>query len=65
MDLGTMAMKGYSTFPKIPALLEPHYQIVSCHIQETRWGSLTTLLRSNWFILRSQATGPVAWKIVL
>ena len=27
-DLGTMLMKGYSTFPIAPALLEPHYQIV-------------------------------------
>ena len=28
VDLGAMAMKGYSTFPKTPALLEPHHQIV-------------------------------------
>ena len=27
-DLGAMAMKGYSAFPKDPALLEPHHQIV-------------------------------------
>ena len=27
-DLGAMAMKGYSAFPKAPALLEPHHQIV-------------------------------------
>ena len=33
-----MAMKGYSAFPKAPALLEPHYKIVFCHIHETRWG---------------------------
>ena len=26
--LGAMAMKGYSAFPKAPALLEPHHQIV-------------------------------------
>ena len=32
VDLGTMAMKGYSAFPKAPALLEPHHQIVLCHI---------------------------------
>ena len=25
-------MKGYSAFPKAPALLEPHHQIVYCHI---------------------------------
>ena len=33
-----MAMKEYSTFPKAPALLEPHHQIVKCHIQKTRGG---------------------------
>ena len=27
VDLGAMAMKGYSAFPKAPALLEPHHQI--------------------------------------
>ena len=37
VDLGAMAMKGYSAFPKVPALLEPHQQIVYCHIQDTRW----------------------------
>ena len=31
-------MKGYFAFPKAPALLEPHHQIVYCHIQDTRWG---------------------------
>ena len=29
VDLRAMAMKGYSAFPKAPALLEPHHQIVS------------------------------------
>ena len=28
VDLGAMAMKEYSAFPKAPALLEPHHQIV-------------------------------------
>ena len=28
VDLGAMAMKGYSAFPKAPALLEPHHHIV-------------------------------------
>ena len=27
-DLGSLSMKGYSTFPKAPVLLEPHHQIV-------------------------------------
>ena len=30
VDLGAMAIKGYSTFPKALALLEPHHQIVVC-----------------------------------
>ena len=28
VDLGSLAMKEYSAFPKAPALLEPHHQIV-------------------------------------
>ena len=35
-DLKAMAMKEYSVFPKAPALVEPHNQIVLCHIQDTR-----------------------------
>ena len=38
VDLGAMAIKGYSSFTKAPALLEPHHQIVWCHIQDTHWG---------------------------
>ena len=45
VDLGAMAMKGYSVFPKAPALLEPHHQIVYCHIQDTRWGVVLPLCR--------------------
>ena len=43
VDLGVMAMKGYSAFPKTLALLEPHHQIISYYIQDTRWrgGGLT------------------------
>ena len=33
VDLGAMAMKGESVFPKAPALLEPHHQIISCHME--------------------------------
>ena len=32
VDLGAIAIKGYSVFPKAPALLEPHHQIVKYHI---------------------------------
>ena len=31
-----MAIKGYSTFPKAPALLEPQHKIVLGHIQDTQ-----------------------------
>ena len=33
---GRMPMKGCSVFPKAQVLLEPHHQIVYCHIQGTR-----------------------------
>ena len=36
VDLGAIEMKGYSAFPKAPALLKPHHQIVSCYIQDTQ-----------------------------
>ena len=32
-DLGAIAMKGYSAFPKTAVLLDPHHQIVLCHIR--------------------------------
>ena len=32
MDQRAMAIKGYSAFLKALAFLEPHYQIVLCHI---------------------------------
>ena len=30
-------MKGHSKFAKTTELVEPHYQIVLCHIQDTGW----------------------------
>ena len=38
VNLGAMAMKEYIAFPKAPALLELHHEIVYCHIQDIRWG---------------------------
>ena len=35
VDQGAMAMKWCSAFPKAPAPLEPHHQIVYCHIHDT------------------------------
>ena len=58
VDLGAMAIKGYSAFPKAPASLESHHQIVSYHIQDTHWGrGLTPLERSSQCILQPQPTG--------
>ena len=37
VDLGAMTMKGYSASIKALLLLEPHHQIVLCHIQYIRW----------------------------
>ena len=37
VDLGAIAIKGYSVFLKAPALTEPHHQIAKCHIQVTRF----------------------------
>ena len=59
VSLGIMAIKGYPTLSKTPALLEPHHQIVLCHIQDTHWGSLTPLQRCSWCIWQPQLTGPV------
>ena len=39
-----MTMKEYTAFTKLSALLETPHQIVSCHIQDICWGSLTTIL---------------------
>ena len=57
VELGVMAMKGYSAFPKTLALLEPHHQIVQCHTQDTCWWCLTPLQRCNLLIQLLQPTG--------
>ena len=64
--LGAMAINGYSAFPKTPALLEPHHQIVQCHIQDTRYGGgLTPLQRYSQCILQPQLTGQKKKKICI
>ena len=56
-NLGAMAINGYSAFPKAPQLQEPHYQIVYCHMQDTRrCGGFTSFQRSSRYILQPQAT---------
>ena len=43
VDRGAMVMKRYSAFPKAPALLESHHQIMYCHIQDIHRRGLTPL----------------------
>ena len=57
LDLGVVAMKRHSAFPKAPVLLEPHHQIVQCYILETHWGTLTPQQRYTQCILQPQLTG--------
>ena len=52
VKLRAMAINVYTTFPKPPALQEPHHQIVLYHIQDTHWRSLTSVQRSSRFILQ-------------
>ena len=58
VDLGEMAIKGFSSFSKAPALMESPHQIAKCHIQDTRWRNLASLQRSSQCILQPQPTGP-------
>ena len=54
-----MAVKGCSAFPKAPALLEHHHQIVLRPIQETHWGKGSypfTVVQSVYF------TVPTDWE---
>ena len=34
MNLGAIAMKWCSAFPKAPASQEPHHQIIMCYVQD-------------------------------
>ena len=38
-------MKGFAAFSKTSVLLEPHHQIVYCHIQDTRCGGVLPCIR--------------------
>ena len=52
-----MAMKGHSASPRVLALLKPYRQIVWCHLQDSRKGSLTTLLRCSRCSLQPKPVG--------
>ena len=53
-----MAKKGYSAFPRAPASLEPHHQIVWGHVKTLigGGGGLTPLQRWSRRILQPQPT---------
>ena len=55
---GSNGNEEYSTLSKALALLELHYQIVSCHLQDICWGIPTPLQRCSRCILQPQPTGP-------
>ena len=57
MDLWAMTRKKYSAFPKAQALLEPHYQIVLCHIQDIRKGWSYSPAEKNSMDSTAQPTG--------
>ena len=60
VDLGAMTMKRYSAFPKAPALLETHHQIVLYHISRTLVGDVfIPLQRCSQCSLQPQPTGQV------
>ena len=65
VDLGAMSMKRYSTFLKVPVLLESHHQSVYCHIQDTCRARVIPLQRCSRCILQLQPTGPSTKKKIL
>ena len=58
VDLGAMAMKGCSVYPKSPALLEPHHQIVYSHVR-TLVGGLYPYAE----VQSVDSTAPADWAI--
>ena len=60
MDLGAMAMKGCSTFPKLPASLEPRHQIV--YLRHSLRG-LIPLQRCSQCILKLQLTRQLDFRV--
>ena len=56
VNLRTMAKKGCSAFPKTPASLEPHHQIVYCHIRTLIGGSYPSVEVQSVY-----STAPADW----
>ena len=62
MALGAMAMIGYSTYPKAPTSLEPHYQIIEYYIQDTHWGGVLPLWKEAVGVFYSLSRLGNTWK---
>ena len=63
VNLGVMAMKGYSAFPEASALLEPHHQIVLCHISTLIGTCLNPRQRCRRCILQPKPTGQSMYEL--
>ena len=61
VNLGVIAMKEYSIFPRAPEL-EPHHQMFKCHIQNTGIGGVLPLSRDAVGVFYSPCTN---WAIYL
>ena len=59
-----MAMKEYSMFPKALALLELQHQIVSCHIQDTRWEYLPLCKDAVGVFYSPSRLSKQSWRII-
>ena len=59
VDYGVMTMKGFSAFPKAPALQEPRHQMEFSVMSQTFiWGSHTHPQRCSRYIQQSKPTEP-------
>ena len=60
VDLGVIAINGHSAFSKAPALLETRYQIVYCHMQDSRWGKTYPFAEMQLVYSIAPADGAIA-----
>ena len=58
---GSGGKEGVSTFPKAPALQEPHHQIVRCYIQDTRLRGVSYACAD---VQSVYSTAPADWAVV-
>ena len=63
VDLRAIALKGYSVFPKAPALLEPHNSDGLMSYQDTCWGGGASYLSTE--IQSVYSIAPLSSRIVI